>query len=316
MTVAGVLALVVAAVALLARFIPINNVVVFAIVAWSPYLMLGAIVAAVLFGLSRRWVLAAIACALTVAVVAVQIPSVTGSADEPANAVNLRVMPINLALGFADAGVVVALARQHADVVVVQELTPNAAYLLSVAGMDTAFPYHLLDAKDQSAGVGMWSRYPLTPTRVTGDGELSMVVGRLSPPGVAIAPKVGAVRVPNPLSSSTAAWRDSLSRLETRLGRLAESAGDSCVIVAGDFNSTVDMREFRALLRDGYSDSHMQTGARTATTYPSFWSMIPAALIIDHVLTRNCTATSVRTVRLPISDHRALVADIKVPRQP
>ena len=65
----------------------------------------------------------------------------------------------------------------------------------------------------------------------------------------------------------------------------ADAAGPAAVIVAGDFNSTPDMRQFRDLLTNGYRDAVEQTGAGFAPTFPSrTWH--PPLITIDHVLTR------------------------------
>jgi endonuclease/exonuclease/phosphatase (EEP) superfamily protein YafD len=39
-------------------------------------------------------------------------------------------------------------------------------------------------------------------------------------------------------------------------------------------------------------------------------AVVPPVFAVDHILTRGCTATSMRTLQVPGSDHRALVADI------
>jgi len=46
-------------------------------------------------------------------------------------------------------------------------------------------------------------------------------------------------------------------------------------------------------------------------TFPAD-SWLPPLLAIDHILTRNCAATSVRSVPIPGSDHRGIVATVMV----
>jgi endonuclease/exonuclease/phosphatase (EEP) superfamily protein YafD len=101
--------------------------------------------------------------------------------------------------------------------------------------------------------------------------------------------------------------------LPVTLSEVSEQAGADCVIVAGDLNSTTDMRPFRALLRNGYRDAAEQSGAGFKPTFPASWRL-PPFMAIDHVLTRNCTATSLRTLELPGSDHRGLVVTVAIPR--
>jgi endonuclease/exonuclease/phosphatase family metal-dependent hydrolase len=85
-------------------------------------------------------------------------------------------------------------------------------------------------------------------------------------------------------------------------------AGDGAVLAAGDFNSTNDIREFRGMLTDGYRDAAEQAGAPFAPTYPA--DRFTPVIAIDHVLTRNATGTGVQTVRVPGTDHMALIVDV------
>jgi endonuclease/exonuclease/phosphatase (EEP) superfamily protein YafD len=84
------------------------------------------------------------------------------------------------------------------------------------------------------------------------------------------------------------------------------------VIVAGDFNATMDMRPLRRLLDAGYRDAAEQAGAGLARTYPNRAGR-PAILGIDHILLHDCAATTAHTVGLGGSDHRALLATIVFP---
>jgi endonuclease/exonuclease/phosphatase (EEP) superfamily protein YafD len=95
----------------------------------------------------------------------------------------------------------------------------------------------------------------------------------------------------------------------------AETAGPAAVIVAGDFNRTPDMRQFRDLLTNGFGDAVEQTGAGFGPTFPSrTWH--PPLITIDHMLTRRATATAIRTVYIGGFDHRALLATLAVPVDP
>jgi endonuclease/exonuclease/phosphatase (EEP) superfamily protein YafD len=95
----------------------------------------------------------------------------------------------------------------------------------------------------------------------------------------------------------------------------ASVAGQAGMIIAGDFNSTPDMQQFRDLLTNGYRDAADQTGAGFVPTFPSD-SWLPPALEIDHVLTRGATATSLTAVTIAGSDHRGLLTTVRIPRIP
>jgi endonuclease/exonuclease/phosphatase (EEP) superfamily protein YafD len=97
------------------------------------------------------------------------------------------------------------------------------------------------------------------------------------------------------------------------LGQLSQDAGSSAIIVAGDFNSTYDMRPFRRLLDEGYRDAVEQAGAGLTFSFPT-WRWVWAPMIgIDHVLVHNCAATWARTASVSGSDHFALLTTIDVP---
>jgi endonuclease/exonuclease/phosphatase (EEP) superfamily protein YafD len=103
--------------------------------------------------------------------------------------------------------------------------------------------------------------------------------------------------------------------VQDNLNHFADIGGPAAVIAVGDFNSTHDMRQFRDLLTSGYRDAVEQTGAGWSPTFPSR-SSHPPLITIDHVLTRNAAASSIKTVYIPGSDHRALLATIQAPLDP
>jgi endonuclease/exonuclease/phosphatase (EEP) superfamily protein YafD len=84
-------------------------------------------------------------------------------------------------------------------------------------------------------------------------------------------------------------------------------------MLAADLNATPDNLDFRRLLRGGYNDAARQAGAGLTRTYPSDVRLLPPVFAVDHILTHGCTATSVRTLSIPGTDHRALAAVIAVP---
>jgi endonuclease/exonuclease/phosphatase (EEP) superfamily protein YafD len=96
------------------------------------------------------------------------------------------------------------------------------------------------------------------------------------------------------------------------LSDLAAQTAHGAVLIGGDLNSTVDMREFRQLLINGYGDAAEQTGSGRNFTYPANRGF-PPVIGIDHVLTRNATAVSTHTVEVPNTDHRALLTTVMVP---
>ncbi len=99
-----------------------------------------------------------------------------------------------------------------------------------------------------------------------------MIAARVQVPGVAIDPVIASVHIINPLALYGQAfdqWQNGIAAAKVRMADLAATAGPGAVIVAGDFNSTPDMRQFRDLLSDGYRDAVDQTGVARGPTFPS-----------------------------------------------
>jgi endonuclease/exonuclease/phosphatase (EEP) superfamily protein YafD len=145
-----------------------------------------------------------------------------------------------------------------------------------------------------------------------------MAAARVQVPGVLTDPTVASVHVESPVASrrdTVAQWRIGIGAVKAAMTAFIVSAGPGAVIIAGDFNSTPDERQFRDLMTNGYRDAVEQTGSGFAPTFPSrAWH--PPLLTIDHIITRNAAAQSIKTVFIPGSDHRALLATIKVPLDP
>ncbi len=306
LTYTGAIALGAAIVGLAARWIPIVNRLLLALAAAVPYLVLGAPVAAVLFGTVGNWPLAAVAVAITVAAALVQIP-LFRRAKAPSGTA-LRFLSANLRYGRAEAEPVVRYAEESADIVALQELTPAALARLEAAGLDRLFPYRALREMDEPGGVGIWSRHPITDIRIDDGFWLGMLAVTVQIPGAGSATTVMTVHLSAPWPDPLQGWRDDLARLADTLLKAAQ-ASSGPVLLAGDLNATPDMREFRRLLRQGYRDAGAQAGAGVVRTHPAD-IVAPPVFAVDHILTRGYVATSVRTLQVPGSDHRALLVQL------
>jgi endonuclease/exonuclease/phosphatase (EEP) superfamily protein YafD len=312
-TIAAVAALAVAVVGLLARYVPLENHVVMFAAALSPYLMTAAVLSVVFFLVGRRWVLAIASTAIMVAGVAVELPLFTSEHNDHGETAPLRVMTANIYFGLGDANTLAATAKASADVLAVQELTPESVQRLSAASLDKTFPYHALDARPGASGVGMWSRYPITSSKRIADFELAMVSARIKVEGVQVDPTVLVAHMSGPWPQPIDDWRADMKHMQGTMSELAKSVGAGCAIVAGDFNSTPDMREFRSLLDGGFQDASEQAGAGFNRTYPANSRLNPPVIAIDHVLTFQCAATSAETTALRGSDHLGLISNVEVP---
>ncbi|BBX09855.1 hypothetical protein MAIC_46580 [Mycolicibacterium aichiense] len=314
-----VAALLLTILALIARTQPIANMPGLMLAVGSPYVWLAAFAGLVAAASRRRFLLSMVAVAVAAASLALQISwYFLGQAPDIVAHQEIRVLSSNLRYGQADPHFLVKLANANADVITVSELTPEEVQRLHHAGVDAAFPYsHLLPAPG-AGGIGMWSRYPLTVLSEPRHRWVSIPAARVEIPGLRFAPLLASVHVYSPIAGDTntvAEWRGGMASAKVQLDNFAKTAGPAAVIIGGDYNSTPDMRQFRDLLTNGYRDAVEQSGSGFAPTFPSN-RRIPPLITIDHVLTRNAAAESVHTIKVPGSDHRALLATIRVPIDP
>ncbi len=319
LTAIALVALAFAALTLVVRANPAVNMPALVLAVGSPYTALGALAVLVLLLLRRRVLLSIIAAAVVTASLAVQLSwYYSGRPPEVRDHATIRMLSANLFKGKADPSSLVRFAKENADVITVAELTPEAVERFSRVGINETFAHSLLMPGPGAGGIGIWSRYPLAALSAPKLWRVRMPGARLSVPGVRFDPLVASVHVMSPVAgdqNTVDDWRLGMASAKEQLTFFGRVAGPAAVIIGGDYNSTPDLRQFRDLLTDGYRDAVEQTGAGFAPTYPSNrW--YPPVITIDHVLTRNAAAKSIRTVDIPGSDHRALLATIKVPLDP
>ncbi len=218
-------------------------------------------------------------------------------------------LTINVLRGRADPdAIVAAVARHEVDVLAVQELTEGLAGRLKEAGVTALLPYDHTEPRPRSAGAGLWSRWPLDPLPpVPGLGHpapCARVRPAARPPVT-----VHAVHVVAPLKGRQRDWHEELRRLGQGL---RTAAGPQ--VVAGDFNASRDHRPFRDLLAvSGFADCAdiAADGSWPGLTWPSDRRWLPPVMRLDHVLVSpGLTAGQVRTVDVPGTDHRGVLAVI------
>jgi len=248
------------------------------------------------------------AAALAAAVAQRAIPRPQPSAE----GAELRLLTSNLLFGRANAESLARLViSTGADVLFLQELTEGAAARLHKAGLGDVLPYQVLDPTVQGLkGSGIWARYPMSDGLAVPPASRSRPVARLEMPGGQSVQLVCVhLRPPRPARSPTAAarWRTEMAMLP--------GPGDTPVIMAGDFNATIDHAQFRSLLRSGYVDAAVQAGRGLVPTWGPRPGGEVAVLAIDHILLDpRCAVRAVSAHRLPGTDHRALYAQIRLPR--
>jgi endonuclease/exonuclease/phosphatase family metal-dependent hydrolase len=225
----------------------------------------------------------------------------------------IRVMTANLYVGRGDPGTVVRLVReQGVDVLGLEELTPEELARLDAAGLRKLLPYRNVDARPGASGTGLFSRFRLTRRKpynsVDQNGEPR---ARVRVPG-ARPFEIQVIHPPPPINGQAPLWRHMLSELPLPfLGDVSREPGTPQMLI-GDFNATLDHAQLRDLL-DGYVDAADATGKGYDTTWPA-GRRFPPEITIDHVLIDpRMRADDVSVHLVPRSDHRAVIATLRVP---
>jgi endonuclease/exonuclease/phosphatase family metal-dependent hydrolase len=219
----------------------------------------------------------------------------------------LRVLSVNLYFGRADAEVVVARVRQvGADVLFLQELTPDAVTRLKQAGLDDLMAHTQVDLRGGSRGSGIYSRFPLS------EGPYVAPVHMAQPTALLELPDGETVELVcvHPCPPRVRRWGGP-TRWRAELGALPPP-GKLPRVLAGDFNATLDHAAFRGVLRLGYADAAQQTGNALVPTWglPGRSALFP----LDHVLvSAGCAVRAYSVHAVPRTDHRAVYAEIQLP---
>jgi len=221
----------------------------------------------------------------------------------------LQVMTANLLKGGADPAQVVEVAVDNdVDVLVLQEVTPEALDRLDGAGLAQAFRHRAGRAEPGTHGTMVFSHRRLTRVSrlPTAFGSYAMQVRA---PG-------GPVRLlavhPRPPLGDASEWRSDHGVVR----HAARAAGERTMIV-GDLNATMDHVPMRALAGSGYADAATEAHSRWQPTWPADGQVsrlgvaLPSLVPIDHVLVRDALhAVRTTTVEIHGTDHRALLADV------
>ena len=281
--------------------------------ALSPYLLFAAPLALALAvaRVTRRWLPTLAVVGVTAVVLSAQLTIRHDYTDVSGHGAQLRIITANLRLGQADAHTLVKIARERADVVAVQELTPDATARLTNAGMPAAFPYHVALPRLDGSGAGLWSRYPISEVSLAPQFEMIFIRARIELTGTGSKPRVPVAHVPGPWPQPIDNWRRDLDLIGRTIRSLANDPDPGAIVIAGDFNATIDMQPFRVPAWRRFHRRRIRT-RETIRTYRQD-SIIPPLLGIDHVLLRNCSVSAARSIPLPGSDHLVLLADINIP---
>lgn len=217
---------------------------------------------------------------------------------------DLTVLTANLRLGQAHPATVLRLLEDSgADLAVFEEVTPEI--LTAIVHGEHGFSYYAGEPAPGAYGTVVVSRYPLERETVL---PLSKGTWRIQ----VAAPRpftLVAVHTAQPLFGY-AQWNADHAALQA-----ATASIHGPLVVAGDFNATLDHRPMRQLLASGLSDAARQANSGWQPTWPGAADAAGAlpfqlgVMALDHVLvSKQFSAISTRTYVVPGSDHRALLA--------
>jgi endonuclease/exonuclease/phosphatase (EEP) superfamily protein YafD len=181
---------------------------------------------------------------------------------------------------------------------------------LAAAGVDDVLPHQARYPQDGVTGSALYSRHPVRDTslRVHGGG-FCQARATVDVPG---APPVLMESV-HPQAPSD---RFRIPGWERDLRDQPAATVDGPVrVLLGDFNATLDHAAMRRLIGTGYRDAASVTGGGFRSTWPYDEKWYLPGVTLDRVLAdRRVGVRAARPYRTPGSDHKAIYAELVLPR--
>ncbi len=229
--------------------------------------------------------------------------------------------------------IVATIEAQQPDIVALQELGVTQAKELAPM-LAQRYPYSAIDAAGFE-GLGVWSRYPLgdiKPREERRAGcacqQMTVMVGDQQVQLINVHPEAPRYKMrhwrpmkqlpyfPIPVWFSTADQENAIQAIAEEARSTAQP-----LLVVGDFNVS-DRQPNYAVLRRSLRDAYREAGQGFGLTFPNSNIplgpfKIPPLIRIDYVFHNDdFAATAARTVADPVSDHRAVVADLVLVERP
>lgn len=223
--------------------------------------------------------------------------------DRPVVGPSFTVLEQNVYLGRADTRALTRVA-QRADVVVLSETTRGFLGRLQTPEWKERFPYAVGDLSGPPSDTTVFSRFPIDDPATLPGSLATQWVMTLEVPGRTPVRLLG-VHPCNPYCAQGAFATD-----HAALEQAVRDNRSMPLVVAGDLNAIDDHAPLQRLHADGMRSAADLVGAGFVPTWPSNRAF-PPLLPIDHVLVNDqLTATALRTVEMPGSDHLGLVATL------
>lgn len=275
--------------------------------AYTPYVLVLSLFALLLVVLCRRWLAAGFLLLAVIALALAVLPREIGDPERVPGGKSIRILTTNLGVGYANAEQVVDLARaRDVDLVAVQELTTEAAAELDAAGFSTDYPHRILQPDAGATGGGIYTRWPI---RDQGSllAEFHQPVGDVEVPASIPIRFVSVHPMAPTTPARTSQWASEYKSLPPAF------SGELPLVLAGDFNATLDNSAFRELLETGYRDAADVTGEGLVSTWPAGieWKL---PVTLDHVLAEKGISFGEYDVeKIDGTDHRAVFAELIMP---
>jgi endonuclease/exonuclease/phosphatase (EEP) superfamily protein YafD len=281
------------------------------LLAFTPYVAVGAVVVAAVALLSRRWAAGAVAAVAAVSLCAVVVPRAIADGGSTANGPVLRVLSANLLAGGGDERAVLDLVRRlNIDVLAVQEFTPEDAGNFAAAGLAEVLPHQASYPAEGVVGSALISRHPLRdPALRVHRSTFTQAHATVDVPG-AVPVHIESVHPQAP-------WgRPAMASWERDLRNQPPATVDGPVrVLVGDFNATLDHEALRRLIDTGYRDAASVVGNGLHHTWPYDEKWFVPGVALDRVLAdKRVGVRALRVYAVPGSDHKAIFAELVLPK--
>jgi endonuclease/exonuclease/phosphatase (EEP) superfamily protein YafD len=167
-----------------------------------------------------------------------------------------------------------------------------------------AYPHHLVQVREDSFGIAVFSKKPLLDKAIWIIGEVPLL-------DVTIQYRDQSIRIVNwhplpPRSPSyVRIWR---AQYDDLFRRLADHNGP--LLIIGDFNATQHARNLQKIALGGMRSAHEQTDRGYAVTFPNGTSLTPP-IRLDHVMmSDHWECADISEGVGAGSDHKPLIADL------
>ncbi|MER7004024.1 endonuclease/exonuclease/phosphatase family protein [Dactylosporangium sp. NPDC000555] len=282
------------------------------LIAFTPYVAAASLLPLLVAVLTKRLWPALAAALATIALAACVLPRwVADSSPEPDGGPAIRVLSVNMLFGGADPATIVGLIKKYGvDLVALQEYTPEARDALRSAGLEEMLPNAVSYPRPGVTGSAVYSRFPVADLgyRRFESGFGQARAGVLVPGAADV--RVESVHTCAPSDAArSGCWERDIAQ------EPAATPDGPVSLLIGDFNATLDHEGFRSMLAKGYRDAADVVGAGFEASWPFDERWFVPGVTLDHVVADKRVGVRTVTVhRMPNSDHKAVFAELVLPK--